>query len=65
MEPKKQRIKKRASSPAPVRPKLIGVDGDPVEALLDAIREHRATKTPATWTNADRRLYQFLPELNA
>lgn len=65
MNPKRT-PKKRASSPAPVvRTGLVGVEGDPVEALLNAIRDHRATKTPATWTEADRRLYQLLPELNS
>lgn len=34
------------------------------DTLLDAIREHRATKTPATWNQADKRLYAHLPELN-
>lgn len=31
--------------------------------LLNAIREHRATKTPAQWSPADLALYAMLPEM--
>lgn len=34
-------------------------------SLLEAIREHRASHTPAAWSVADRRLYDHLPELHA
>jgi NTP pyrophosphatase (non-canonical NTP hydrolase) len=30
--------------------------------LLDAIRAHRSTRTPAQWSEADRALYSVLPE---
>jgi len=50
-------------SPSEYRDLLHGTPS--ADKLLDAIREHRATKTPATWTQADRRLYQYLPELNS
>jgi hypothetical protein len=33
------------------------------EHLLDAIREHRARKTPASWSQEDARLYEHLPEV--
>lgn len=33
------------------------------EMLLDAIRRHRAAKTPKEWTAADRELYSVLPEV--
>lgn len=31
--------------------------------LENAIREHRASKTPAFWSPADARLYSMLPEV--
>lgn len=34
-----------------------------VEELLNAIRRHRAAKTPKEWTPADKQLYSILPEL--
>lgn len=35
-----------------------------VEELEKAIRDHRATKTPASWSDADIRLYGKLPEVS-
>ena len=32
--------------------------------FLDAIREHRASHTPKDWSDADRRLYEQLPEVD-
>jgi hypothetical protein len=36
-----------------------------VERLEDAIRAHRATRTPQEWSDADARLYAMLPEVQS
>jgi hypothetical protein len=33
------------------------------EHVLDAIRQHRASKTPSDWSQADVKLYEQLPEV--
>ena len=35
---------------------------DAADPLTEAIRQHRATRTPSAWSEADRRLYAHLPE---
>lgn len=34
-----------------------------MEHVLDAIRAHRASKTPSTWSRDDAKLYDQLPEV--
>ena len=38
-------------------------DKQRIEALEKAIRDHRATKAPNAWSDADRSLYGILPEV--
>lgn len=47
--------------------RLFGVAPGPppdtrLERLYEAIRDLRASKTPSTWTEAERRLFELLPE---